>query len=251
MPTQESLQRSRKKGFLLRRAAEKEARLDGKSGAINKELILSTAQDFNCSLKPESASDMAKVLKLEQEYFENAMTSAELECFSRQTVVGIGQYFSRGKRKGYVLVLNEFKRMFPDNEEFGLGFPGGRVRIGESPHARLQKESPEETGLICEVLNSDRPPVAEHKVGEEEHLFSAYEVKYVGGRPRPAPTKDEPITAIVFVDEETLQNVCKTNGRLRIKIEKKELIVGILPNHRRVFLKYLHMKEACGGGKNV
>jgi hypothetical protein len=225
------------------RAAEKEARALGKSEAITPALVAETAAMFGLGHSFDSeATQLAETLSSEHKYFENAMTPTELERFSSQTVVGIGEYFSRGKSKGYILVLNELKTL--GGGVPGLGFPGGRVRLGESSDARLQKEVLEETGLTCEVLNPDKPPVAEHKVGEEEHKFSAYEIEITGGKPRPSPTRDEPITAIIFIDEPTLKSACQVDGRIAVKIGKRETIIGILRNHRIVFLEYLRKKEA-------
>ncbi len=242
MPTLESIEKLRKKRFIKRKAAEKEARILGKSEAITPELVAEMAERFNRALSPDRAVTVAEVLATEHRYFENSMSPAELEQFSHQTVVGIGEYYYRGKNRGYVLVLNKLKTL--GSGVPGLGFPGGRVRLGESPNVRLMKEFLEESGLNCEVVNPDQSPVAEHNVGEEEHRFSAYKVKITGGKPQPNPTKDEPITAIIFIDEQTLKLACRDDGRIKVKIGKRELVVGILRSHRLVFLEYLRKKEA-------
>jgi len=164
-------------------------------------------------------------LKEEHALFANTKNPRELEEFSRQTVVGIGLY-KKGRKQGYILVDNEAKS--------GLGFPGGRVRIGESTEPRLVKEFLEETGLHA-VVASDSP-VAEFKVGEEEHIFSAFEIQIAGGKPQVIYRKDEPIVGILLIDEVTLEALCKTGGVLPSG-------KGILPNHRKAFLQFLRRKR--------
>ena len=121
----------------------------------------------------------------------------------------------------------------------GLGFPGGRVRLGETPAARLTKEFQEESGLIPEILNPDQPPIAKHLVGEEGHEFFAHEVRIARGKAKPAFTKGEQIVAVVFVDEETLAKICRFDGRIMVKGFGP---VGVLRSHRLVFLEYLRKR---------
>lgn len=239
MPTMKSFQKLRKKRFAQRKTADREARLDSKSEAITPEMLrISFPGKFKCEL-PKDPTSLAETLAREQRYFENPLTSAELERFSHQTVVGIGPE-TRGRNGGcYPLVLNLLKTLHDGVP--GLGFPGGRVRLGETPTARLLKEYLEESGLVSEVVNPDQPPVAKHLVGEEGHEFLAYEVRVVSGKPKPAFTKGEQIVAVVFVDETLLAKVCRTDGRMTVKGFG---LVGVLRSHRLVFLEYLRKKEA-------
>lgn len=235
MPSVETFNKLKKRRLMQRKVADREARILGKSGAITPDLMAETAKMFGVTINP----GIAGILATEHAYFENAMTATELEQFSNQTVVGIGEY----KNKGFVLVLNELKTL--GDGVFGLGFPGGRVRLGESPDARLKKEYLEETGLVCEVLNPGQKPVAGHRVGEEEdHLFSAYEIIITGGKPQVHPTKDEPIIAIVYIDRETLFNLCsQKDNRIKIRVGRKEFVAGVLRSHRVVFLEYLRKQK--------
>ncbi|MEK7151241.1 MAG: hypothetical protein AAB784_00805 [Patescibacteria group bacterium] len=173
-------------------------------------------------------------LAREEMFFANARTPKELEDFAPETVVGIGQY-KYGRSVGYVLVYNEEKK--------GLGFPGGRVRLGQSPEARLIIEVDEETALRCIVLGT---PVSQLKLGEDEHVFLAYAVEYTGGIPQARPTKEEPIVAIIFVDEATLLKACQTDSLIEVGD------IGALPvlrSHRRVFLDYITVRD--GSNKEV
>jgi ADP-ribose pyrophosphatase YjhB (NUDIX family) len=238
MPTLETSDKLKKKRLLQKQAAEREARILGKSKAITPSLMAEMAQLFDSSLTPNESEELAEILATEHQCFENAKSPSELEEFSHQTVVGIGQH----KKRGYILVLNELK-VLGDGVP-GLGFPGGRVRLGETPINRLKKEFLEETGLCCEVL-PNQLPVAEHKVGEEEHKFSAYKINITSGKPQASPTKDEPISAIIFLDEETLKAACKNDGCIRVKVGKQERIVGVLRNHRLAFMEYLRKRDAA------
>lgn len=203
-----------------RKQRDRDAWRDSKHHSITPEIIGEFARLWGVdeAIDPEK---IAAALAREHGIFANARTAAELEDNAPQTVVGIGRY----KKRGYVLVYNEAKH--------GLGFPGGRVRYGQSPEARLVLETAEEANLVCKVTS---PPVSEHFVGEEEHLFTAFEVEYTGGRPIARPTEDEPITAIVFVDEKTLLNACRTSALLAVKGLSEP--VGILASHRKVFLEH-------------
>jgi len=236
MPTQESFNKLRKKRLAVRSRLNREALLYVKSEAITPDLVAQCFLDF-AEETPADPVSLANGLAREHRYFENPLTSAELERFSHQTVVGIGQE-TRGRNKGcFPLVLNLLKTL--RDEVPGLGFPGGRVRLGETPTARLHKEFLEESGLIPEIVNPDEP-MAKHKIGEEEHEFLAYEVKIVGGKTKPAFSKGEQIVAIVFVDGKTLTEVCRKDGRINVKGFG---VVGVLRSHRLVFLEYLRKKE--------
>lgn len=232
MPTQEALNKLRKRRLAQRKAVYREALQDAKSQAITPDLFLLWR-----GVDRESPRSLAETLAEEHRYFENDLTAAETERFSKRTAVGIGQE-TRGRNKGcYPLVLNLLKTL--SDGVPGLGFPGGRVRLGETPAARVQKEYLEESGLIPEIINPDQP-VAKHKVGEEEHEFLAYEVKIIGGKAKPAFSKGEQIVSIVFIEEETLTRVCRTDGRIMVKGFGP---VGVLRSHRLAFLEYLRKKE--------
>lgn len=232
MPTQETFNKLRKKRFARRKAAFRETLLDAKSDAITPDLFV-----LWDGLEIKGLRTLAETLANEHRYFENDLTAAETERFSHQTAVGIGRE-TRGRNKDcYPLVLNLLKTL--QDRVPGLGFPGGRVRLGETPTARILKEYSEETGLVPEIINPDEP-VASHKVGEEGHDFLAYEVRIVGGRAKPAFSKGEQIVAVVFVDEETLARVCRIDGRIVVKGFGP---VGVLRSHRLVFLEYLRKKE--------
>ncbi len=233
MPTSDSLERLRRRRIKSRQASFKEAQALAKSAAITPALMAQMFKEFGCEL-PANIKALASELASDQRIFENGLTAAELERYSNQTAVLIGEFFRKGKNRGFPLVLNEAKTL--GDESFGLGFPGGRVRRGESPAARLTKESFEETGLKAEVL--DVSPVAEHPVGEEEHLFSAYRGRFIGGKPCAKPTVDEPITAIIFLDGETLFRTCQIDGRINVKIGREIKKAGILRSHRLVFMEY-------------
>lgn len=233
-------ERKRVRSAQIREQRDRAAWRGSKHHSITPELVSEFVQLWG-SGEATNPGELAATLAGEHRVFANAMTPAELEQFSHQTVVGIGEYYHRSKNKGFVLVLNELKKL--SDGALGLGFPGGRVRLGESPDARLEKEYLEESGLVCEVVNPDQPPVAEHKVGEEEHRISAYEIRITGGKPQPNPTKDEPIIAVVFVDKQTLKLACQNNGRIAVKIGRRKLVVGVLRSHRILFLEYLRGKE--------
>lgn len=237
MPTQETFKKLKKRRLMMqKRAAYGEVKLDSKSRAITPEILNDYANIFGCK-PPKDPISLAASLAREQRYFENNLSAAETERFSNQTVVGIGQE-TRGRDKGcYPLVLNFLKKL--SDGVLGLGFPGGRVRLGETPTVRLLKEYPEESGLIPEILNPDQT-VAEHKVGESGHEFLAYEVRVIGGKPKPAFTKGEQIVTVVFVDEQTLEKVCRIDGGIRVKGFG---VVGVLRSHREVFLEYLRKKQ--------
>ena len=240
MPTHESIERLRRRRLRERKVTDRVAKLDGKSRAITPDLFGDLAKEAGWDLAAESLTVSAEDLATEHQHFENAMTLAELEIFSDKTAVIIAQE-TRGRNKGcYPMVLNQLKMLH--DGAFGLGFPGGRVRLGETPVARILKECPEETGLTCKVFNPDQPPVSEHLVGEDDHGhgFLAYAGLIVGGKPRPLQTKGEPILAIVFIDEETLERVCRLDGRITVKGFRDP--VGVLRSHRMVFLEYLRKK---------
>lgn len=235
-------ERKRVKSAQIREQRDRAAWRGSKHHSITPELVSEFVQLWGSGEALTNPEEFAAALTGEHRVFANIMTPAELEQFSHQTVVGIGEYYHRSKNKGFVLVLNELKKL--SDGALGLGFPGGRVRLGESPDARLGKEYLEESGLVCEVVNPDQPPVAEHKVGEEEHRISAYEIRITGGKPQPNPTKDEPIIAVVFVDKQTLKLACQNDGRIAVKIGRRKLVVGVLRSHRILFLEYLRGKEA-------
>ena len=112
------------------------------------------------------------------------------------------------------------------------------MRFGQSAEARVVIETKEETNLDAQVVSNG--PVSEHLVGEEEHLFSAFEIVYTGGAPMARPTKEEPITAIIFVGEEELLNACLKH----VPIEVGGLgPVMVKYSHRKVFLEFLRKKE--------
>jgi ADP-ribose pyrophosphatase YjhB (NUDIX family) len=202
---------------------------ESKHCAITPEVVGEFARMWGNGNLAVDLTELAAELAAEHKIFANAKSAAELENNAPQTVVGIGEY-KRGRQRGFVLVYNEAKR--------GLGFPGGRVRFGQSPEARLIQEMAEETNLVCEVIS---PPVSEHPVGEEEHRFTAFEVRFIGGRPMARPTKDEPITAVVFIDGGILLDICRTGGLIKVKGLPEP--VGILASHRRVFLEFASKRK--------
>jgi ADP-ribose pyrophosphatase YjhB (NUDIX family) len=238
MPTQKSFQNLRKKWLAQRGATSyREAIQDSKSKAITPEMFDDYAKVFGCK-SPSDPASLANILANEHRCFENSLTAAETERLSKQTVVGIGVEI-RGRNKGcYPLVLNLFKTL--TDRAPGLGFPGGRVHLGETPSVSLSREYREETNLIVEIVNPDQLPVARHLVGEEEHEFLAYEVRIIGGKAKPAFTKSEQIISVVFVDEKLLAKVCFTDGRITVKGFGP---VGVLRSHRLAFLEYLRKKE--------
>lgn len=173
------------------------------------------------------AGELATISIEEHAVFANTYSAAELESSARVTVVGIGPYADLG----LMMVYNRKKN--------GLGFPGGRVRHGQTDTVRLVMEIDQETGMKAEVLSDKQ--ISSFLVGEEEHEFRVYEVKYTGGTPMARPTKEEPITVVAFVPEEVLKAACLTGGRIQVQGLKQP--VAVLRSHRKGFLDYLNRRQ--------
>lgn len=208
---------------------------ESKHHAVTTEVVAELAKKFGVEIA--NPKKLANELAGEHQIFANIKSPEELEDNAPQTVVGIGEY-KKGRIQGIPMLYNEKKR--------GLGFPGGRVRFGQHPISRLKIEMKEEAGLKCEVLGEE--PVSEFFIGEEKHIFSAFEVKFTGGKPRVNPTEDEPITVIVFVKYEILLAACRENKSINVKG------IGPLPilrSHKLVFLDLVRVRNSVKEATNV
>ena len=113
------------------------------------------------------------------------------------------------------------------------------VGLGAARHLRLI-EVDEETALRCKV--SGDSPVSKLIIGEDEHIFIAYEIEYTGGVPQARPTKDEPIVAVIFVDEPTLLKACRNDEVIDVGGFGQ---LPILRSHRRAFLDYIAARDGA------
>ncbi len=219
-----------KRRFIAKRQENLEAWLQSKHHAIDKSMLEGFAMMWGVKL--DGIDITTNRLAKEHEIFANKKSPEELEEYSSQTVVGVGYYKDEDTGVGgYPLVFNTIKR--------GLGFPGGRVRIGQSPLARLFIEIEEETGLISCPL-SDVPFSDFFVTEDEDHSMSAYPVEFTGGQPMARPTEEEPIEEIVFVRHDILLRACQRDERINTLRHGAQ---GILSNHRKVFLDFVRSQQ--------
>ncbi len=225
--------------------------LEDKGLAINPDLVKDLYKEFHVDISPEEATKIAASSRNEHRIFSNPGTLTDLENWSLETCVGIAK-IETGPMKGYVLVGN------PNKGPAGIGsfgFPGGRVHPGETRAASLKREIFEETGLECEIVGAD--PIAEMTVGEEEHKFSAFQVRITGGKiqvPQDHKGKplnpEEPIDSVIIVSEEVLERACRQGGCIQVKGLPPRVV---LFSHRKSFLTFQNRKAESnnGGGSNV